>query len=646
MKPFAQQTYYELLEVPVTAPMEEIRAAYSRLMELYAPDSIAVYALVEPDQVDALRARMTEAMEILTDGDLRGEYDRDLGLPAPWGTVKAAEALASAVEEGKKKRASEDAAPALSGPEAFRASFVSGYSLSYVTSSLQTAPLVGGLVDVPASHSVGAETQAAGPVPVSSGAKAVGAVEQGAPRQEGGASVESAPVAAPRGAQFVESAPVPAVPSAPVAPIPAESSPSAASVPVASVSTGDSSSVPASVASAPAVVAPPVESAPVAAPPAAFSSPVRSAPDVAVPPVETAPIVAPVASAPAVVAPPVESAPVAAPPAAFSSPLRSAPDVAVPPVEAAPIVAPVASAPVAVAPPAEPAPVVAAPVVVAPQVETTPVASAPIVVAPQVETTPVASAPIVVAPQVETTPVASAPVVVAPPVESTPHVASAPAVVAPQVDATPAASTPEPSPAHVATVSPAPAPVAVAASPDVPASVPTQPSEPGTSIVVAGTPARTPEPAPPPVTRPVGPTAPPPVPPSQNRVQSGRQLSEAQVLAQDSAIATAEAALAQVAARTREPRPRLPDIPADAEFNGELLRRVRETRGYTLQQVADRTRISSRHLENVEADRYTALPAQVYLRGILMNLARELGLDPLRVSRSYLALASEKSGKK
>ena len=65
-----------------------------------------------------------------------------------------------------------------------------------------------------------------------------------------------------------------------------------------------------------------------------------------------------------------------------------------------------------------------------------------------------------------------------------------------------------------------------------------------------------------------------------------------------------------------------------------------------LQQVADRTRISSRHLENVEADRYGALPAPVYLRGILMNLARELGLDPLRVSRSYLALASEKAGKK
>ncbi|RKG77098.1 helix-turn-helix domain-containing protein, partial [Corallococcus sp. CA049B] len=124
-----------------------------------------------------------------------------------------------------------------------------------------------------------------------------------------------------------------------------------------------------------------------------------------------------------------------------------------------------------------------------------------------------------------------------------------------------------------------------------------------------------------------------------------RKLGDAQVLAQDSAIATAESALAQVAAKVREARPRGVDIPSDAEFNGELLRRVREARGLSIQQLADRTRISVRHLENVEADRYTALPTTVYLRGILMNLARELGLDPLRVSKSYLALFSEKPAK-
>jgi len=88
----------------------------------------------------------------------------------------------------------------------------------------------------------------------------------------------------------------------------------------------------------------------------------------------------------------------------------------------------------------------------------------------------------------------------------------------------------------------------------------------------------------------------------------------------------------------REGRHR-PDIAADAEFNGELLRRVRESYGLSLQQVAERTRITRIHLENVEADRYDKLPATVYLRGILVNLARELRLDPARVSKTYLLAA-------
>jgi DNA-binding transcriptional regulator YiaG len=127
------------------------------------------------------------------------------------------------------------------------------------------------------------------------------------------------------------------------------------------------------------------------------------------------------------------------------------------------------------------------------------------------------------------------------------------------------------------------------------------------------------------------------------RPSTAQQLGEAPVLSQASAIATAESALAQVAGKARDSRTRLKtvvDVPSDAEFNGELLRQVREGRGLSLQMLADRTRISSRHVENIEADRYDGLPAAVYLRGMLMSIARELGLDPLRVSRSYMTLVS------
>jgi curved DNA-binding protein CbpA len=78
------------------------------------------------------------------------------------------------------------------------------------------------------------------------------------------------------------------------------------------------------------------------------------------------------------------------------------------------------------------------------------------------------------------------------------------------------------------------------------------------------------------------------------------------------------------------------EVPAGAEFNGALLRQVRLARGLSLQQISERTRISARHLENLEADRYEALPAVVYLRGILVSVSRELKLDGQRVSASYL----------
>jgi hypothetical protein len=77
-------------------------------------------------------------------------------------------------------------------------------------------------------------------------------------------------------------------------------------------------------------------------------------------------------------------------------------------------------------------------------------------------------------------------------------------------------------------------------------------------------------------------------------------------------------------------------VPEGAAWSGELLRRVRESRGLTLQQLAERTRITRHHLENIEQDRFKALPAGVYLRGIIMSLSRELRLDGQKVARSYL----------
>jgi cytoskeletal protein RodZ len=70
---------------------------------------------------------------------------------------------------------------------------------------------------------------------------------------------------------------------------------------------------------------------------------------------------------------------------------------------------------------------------------------------------------------------------------------------------------------------------------------------------------------------------------------------------------------------------------------GEALRRFREARGITLQDVAQVSKVGVRTLEYIEADRFPMLPAPVYLRGFLLEYARILGLEPRRTADAYMA---------
>ena len=69
---------------------------------------------------------------------------------------------------------------------------------------------------------------------------------------------------------------------------------------------------------------------------------------------------------------------------------------------------------------------------------------------------------------------------------------------------------------------------------------------------------------------------------------------------------------------------------------GHILREARETKGYTLAEVQDQTRISIRFLEALEAGEYDILPTAVHVRGFLRNYARFLGLDPEPLLNRYL----------
>jgi cytoskeletal protein RodZ len=66
----------------------------------------------------------------------------------------------------------------------------------------------------------------------------------------------------------------------------------------------------------------------------------------------------------------------------------------------------------------------------------------------------------------------------------------------------------------------------------------------------------------------------------------------------------------------------------DSAGPGELLRRARERRGLTLEQISSETKIPRRHLEALERDNLAAVPGGFYRRAQVRAFARAVHLDP------------------
>lgn len=80
----------------------------------------------------------------------------------------------------------------------------------------------------------------------------------------------------------------------------------------------------------------------------------------------------------------------------------------------------------------------------------------------------------------------------------------------------------------------------------------------------------------------------------------------------------------------------LREINAETQFTGALLRKVRESQGVELGEIAMKTKIAVVHLRAIEDEAFAELPATVYTRGFVQELAKFLALDPSQVARTYL----------
>jgi cytoskeleton protein RodZ len=74
---------------------------------------------------------------------------------------------------------------------------------------------------------------------------------------------------------------------------------------------------------------------------------------------------------------------------------------------------------------------------------------------------------------------------------------------------------------------------------------------------------------------------------------------------------------------------------------GPELRRAREARGLSLQQIADATKIPISSLRALENDEFHRLPGGIFTRGFIRTYAANVGIDGERLARAHLAQQEE-----
>jgi curved DNA-binding protein CbpA len=78
------------------------------------------------------------------------------------------------------------------------------------------------------------------------------------------------------------------------------------------------------------------------------------------------------------------------------------------------------------------------------------------------------------------------------------------------------------------------------------------------------------------------------------------------------------------------------EIEQTQDFSGPFLKKIREYKNMDIPRLSDLTRISKTHIVNIEDENFASLPAQVYVRGFVYQMAKCLKLNPDLVANSYL----------
>ncbi len=82
-------------------------------------------------------------------------------------------------------------------------------------------------------------------------------------------------------------------------------------------------------------------------------------------------------------------------------------------------------------------------------------------------------------------------------------------------------------------------------------------------------------------------------------------------------------------------------IQNESEWAGAFIRKVREAKGVTIEEIAEYSKISRTYIHSIEEEIFEKLPAPVYLRGFLTQIAKFLKIPAEKLVAGYLVRYSQ-----
>lgn len=84
------------------------------------------------------------------------------------------------------------------------------------------------------------------------------------------------------------------------------------------------------------------------------------------------------------------------------------------------------------------------------------------------------------------------------------------------------------------------------------------------------------------------------------------------------------------------------EVKNQTQWSGEFLKKVREYKKISIDKLQESTKVNPWYLKSLETMDFKNLPATVFVRGYVIQMAKELGLNEKNVADSYMKIYKEK----